>query len=177
MTSKNKILIAIVILTAVCILGWIILSVLNTEEVLQSSSYVEMFGAESIGANVDPIEAGILENMTIDIVRISNANNNRATATMNITIPDVASAFIETIDSFTNIENVSDAVLHNRFSSNLQNHSFITVRREFEVIQQGGTWRILNKEDIDSIIDEQETELFIRLLEHSDFEPITLPTF
>jgi len=174
--SKKIILITIIALIGLCVLAWVIFRAGNLETVLQSSTYIEMFEPEDIGHDMNLMAHGIVENMTLDIVRISNETNGIATATINITIPDVASALIETMESFPNMENIDEATFENRFTSNMQNH-FITLRKEFEVIQQGWAWRVSNREDIDNLIDEQQTAMFIRLLEYSEFEQITLPTF
>ena len=177
MRSKKIILSVIVTLTITCLaLAWFIFRGLTEEEILQSSSYADMFGSESVRRDVSPMESGIAENMILDIVRISNEINGTATATVNITIPDVASVFIETIESFPNMQNVSETIFNNRMIANMQNYT-ITLRREFDVVQQGGEWQIANREDIDRLISEQQTALFIKMLEYSDFEPMALPTF
>ena len=173
MKSKKRILISTLIILIIC-LGLGLTWFLTTEEILQSSTYMEMFEIEGLEQEMSPMEQGIIENMTLDIVRISDEINGIATATINITIPDVPSIFIETVESFPNIENMSESAFKNRLTSNMQNQ-FITLREEFEVIQQGGMWRILNSEDIDNLINDQITALFIRILEYTEFEPITLP--
>jgi len=120
--------------------------------------------------------SGIMENMTLDIAEISDEVDGTATATINITIPDIGSIFIETLESFPDTEEIDEDIFENRFVANMQNHT-IVLRREFEVVEQSGIWQITNKEYIDDLISEQQTAIFIKLLEYSEFEPITLPTF
>jgi len=177
MELKNKILITIAILIVMClVLGMVILHVLNREEILQSSTYTEMFGSQSMRQDMSPMESGIIENMTLDIVRISDEVNGTAMATVNVTIPDVPTILIETVESFPDIDNIDESVLDNKFTANMQNH-FITLRKEVEVVQQGGRWQIADEDFVDNLIDEQISVLFVRILEHTDFEPMALPSF
>ena len=90
MNSKKVILIIIVVLIAIClVLAWFILRGQTEEKILQSSSFIEMFGDDSIGLEQD-IPNTFRANMKFDIIGISNENNGRAMATINVTMPDLA---------------------------------------------------------------------------------------
>jgi len=175
---KKKILLgaisSVFILSLLLMLGAVYLrNTQSVEEILQSSTYKEMFGISNMEQGQNPVAYGILENMTFDIVEISDMNNNSAIATINVTMPDMVRIYLEIADSVEALGDISENVLWDMAMLNIQNY-FITVRREMEVIQNGERWRILNRSEIDDIILEQQNELVIELIKRTEFEPINI---
>ena len=172
MKLKKGILVIISVLVILCLgLTWFILRSISEEEIIQSSSFIDMFGLENMGQPYNAVAQGIVENMHFDIVGISGEVNDRAIATISVTVPDIVRIYIETVDSFQSLEGVSDNIFYDRLASNMQNHS-MTIRRDFEVMQKSGEWRILNRREIDNLIEEQLDKLMLELLRRVDFTPV-----
>ena len=166
---KKIVLIVILILVVVGIaLTWFIISRQNQEEVLQSSSYVEMFGL--INENENTLEYSFRENMTFDIVEISEANNGRNIATINVTMPDLVMTHRELYERYSN-DNMTDDEAERKIKNYMQSH-FVTVRRDFEVAKERGEWRIRNTEELNELIVEQVEALFIEILSTINFDGI-----
>jgi len=155
----------------ICIGLFFLVGCRNTEKVLQSSSYAEMFGLENIGIAENTPEHKVLENMTIDIIEIFEGNNYQTMATVDINMPDIIRIALETADDFQHSENFLDIDFNNALMSNIENH-FITFRREIEVIEENGKWNIVDRSEIDNILFEQGEQLLIELILRLDMEPI-----
>lgn len=166
---KKILLIVILILVVVGIaLTWFIISRQNQDEVLQSSSYVDMFGTDGIGENI--VRDSFRENIRFDILEISEDGNEASVAKINVVMPDLAKTFREIHEKF-NTHNMQSDELDAKMRTYMNNHS-TTIQREFEVVKQNGEWIIVNNEEFNILMAEQLDALTLELLRTIEFTPI-----
>jgi len=168
--KSKKILIIILILLVISIaLIWFITSRLNQEQVLQSSSYVEMFGTVSMGESI--VHNEVRRNMRFDIIEVTENNNGINVARANVIMPDLAKSFRAVHENY-NIRNMTTEEVDEKMVIYLQNN-FKTVQREFEVIRQNGEWQISDNSIINDLFEEQASSLLYEMLRTMEFEPFT----
>ena len=158
-SKNNKAIIVIVILALLvlgCALAWFVLRDTNDYEY--------------------SIEESFRNNISIDIGEVNTASDGRSLAIVNITMPNIADVFRETMDSFGNLDGVADDAFYNRLVSNMPNHS-VSMERELEVTQDNGEWHIRDERYINNLIEGQLDSLIMELLLLVDFDPINITDF
>jgi len=170
MKSRNTLLIILAILILVLlVLSWAIFRSLGSEEVLQSSSYVEMFGTTSMGEN--NLNDEFKRNIRLDIVEVNRDRNGTSTARTNVIMPDLIRTYREINENY-DVNNMSTRELDEKLIVYLRNN-LTTIQREFEVINQGGNWVISDNSNFDALLEEQADALMMEIFRSMIFEPFS----